>query len=63
MEHIESIDLATLGIIIALAGVGFFVTIGLAVIGALVVLGACGALAALIASFFAKRDGDTQVVA
>lgn len=56
MDRIISIALTALGIIIALAGFGLFASIGLAVIGAFFVLGACGAIAACVASFFGRRE-------
>ena len=63
MDRIKSIAITTLGIVIALAGLGLFASIGLAVIGVLLVLGICGLLAAGTASFFAKSDVETRSVA
>ncbi|MEM6891120.1 MAG: hypothetical protein AAF636_23750 [Pseudomonadota bacterium] len=63
MDRIKSIALAALGIVIALAGLGLFASIGLAIIGTFFVMGACGAIAACATSFFAGRDAKTRSVA
>jgi len=62
MDRIKSIALTALGIVIALAGFGLFASIGLAVIGALFVLGACGAIAAYVATFFSNRSVEAGAV-
>ena len=63
MDRIKSIALTTLGIIVALASLGLLASVGLAVIGALFILGVCGALVAGIASIFAERDNETHAIA
>lgn len=60
MNRIKSIALTVLGVAIALAGLGFFASIGLAIIGALFVVGACGLLAAGFASLFGKSGVENR---
>ncbi len=62
MNRIKSTALTILGIIAALTAFGFFASVGLAVIGALVVLGVVATVAAGIASLFAKREDEDAAV-
>jgi len=63
MDRIKSIALTTLGMIIALAALGVFAYIGLAVIGAVFVLCAVVAIAAAITGFVAKSETTIQTSA
>ena len=59
MNHIKSIALSAIGILVALATLGFFASVGLAVLGALVTLGLFAAIAAGLASLLPNRDSET----
>ena len=49
MHRVKSTVLTAVGMMIALAGLGFFASLGLAIVGALALLGVIGAAAAGIA--------------
>lgn len=59
MDRIKSIALTTVGITVALAVLGFLASVGLAALGALVILGSAAAVTAGVASVFSKRDAET----
>lgn len=63
MDRIKSFAITTLGVVIALAGLGLFASVGLAVVGTLVILGAVTAFTASIAAVFAKRATETPEAA
>lgn len=61
MDRIKSIALTSLGIIVALAGLGFLACVGFVVIGSLVIFGALAALAASIApNFLSPTSGSIK---
>lgn len=59
MNKMKSAALTAFGTIIAVAALGFFASIGLAMIGGLFTIGALVALAGWISTFFAPRDVTT----
>ena len=63
MDRIKSIALTTFGIIVALAGLGLFASIGLAMMGALVVLGTVAAITVALGSLFSKAEPQTAEAA
>lgn len=63
MNRAKSIALTAFSVLVALAGLGVFASVGLAVVGLLVFLGVATALAAGIATLFGRRDAVTPEAA
>lgn len=60
MDRIKSAAMTALGLVVALATLGFFASFGLVVIGIFAALGLTGAIVAGVAGLFAtKPEADT----
>ena len=63
MNRIKSAALTVVGMCFALVVFGFFATVGLALLGGLMVIGVVTALAVRISAVFASKESETPVAA
>ncbi len=63
MNRIKTTALTVVAMIVALAAIGFFASIGLALVGAFLTIGAVVALAAWVSSLFASKSSATSATA